>query len=214
MSYAADITAVIGATGSGKGLYIRSILPGARRLIVWDWKGEYQSFGRVVRSWHDLRGQLQRAAGGDFRLIYVPRKTTRANIEGQFSMVCRAAFAVGRCMLVAEELSNVTRAGFSPPGWLTVITEGRERGLQVVGVSQRPALIDKSILDNATRIRCGRLNGRASRAFMADMMDVPLEKIAALADLQWLVWVAGQSGVTGETLTIPTRRRRSPAAIP
>ncbi len=216
MSYAADITAIIGATGSGKGVYLRSIMPKQRRLLVWDWKGEYRQFGSVVRgSPKALRAALVKAGSGPFKLIYIPDKSSKGNakknreyLEAQFSFVCMAAFAVRHCTLIAEELSNVTGSGYSPAGWLTVITEGRDKDLKIYGVSQRPALIDKSILDAATCIRCGRLNTQASRKFMADIMDIDVKEIAALAPLQWLEVVPGSPGIKREILDWKTGARR------
>ncbi len=222
MTYEADITAIIGATGSGKGVYLRSIMPKSRRLLVWDWKGEYRKFGSVVRgSPKALRAALVKAGSGPFRLIYIPDrsskgtpKKTREHIEGQFSFVCMAAYAVQHCTLVAEELSNVTGAGYSPAGWHTVITEGRDHDLKVFGVSQRPALIDKTILDAATCIRCGRLNTQASRRFMAECMDIDVREIAALAPLQWLEVVPGSPGIKREILDWKTGARRPLPAHP
>lgn len=184
----ADLTAIIGATGSGKSTRIKRMLDAERprRLLVWDWKGEYP-----IPHTSDP-AELAAIVGGAgkrgaFVIAYRPTGKERPDwVARQFDIFCRVALAAGNCRVVVEELSNVTTAGWAPQPWRNVCTEGRHEALRVIGTSQRPALMDKTLLSNATAIYCGRLNFGADKKALADAMDVPVAEIRALGKFQWL----------------------------
>jgi hypothetical protein len=182
----ASLTAVIGASGSGKSLWIKKHLARKpRRLIVWDPMKEYSHLATPATDVSHVIAQLSIVGtSGGFCLVFQPSALPRI-MARQFDLVCAAALAVTRCTLVAEELATVTRAGFSPPGWLRVVTQGRHAGLEVIGTTQRPQLVDKTFLDQATTVRCGRLNTAAGRRFMADLLDVPPEGLPS-KPLEWV----------------------------
>lgn len=197
----ADLTAVIGASGSGKSLWVKQALRRRpSRLLVWDPMREYDHLATPVTEVSHLIAQLSIVGtAGGFCLVFQPSGVPRIAAR-QFDVICAAALAVTRCTFIAEELAGVTKPGSSPPGWLRVVTQGRHAGLRVIGTTQRPALVDKTFLDNATVIRCGRLNTPAARRFMADMLDVPAEDLAALKPLEWLSRDMATGKVRRETL--------------
>lgn len=175
------IEAYIGASGSGKGVSIARRLRElrARRLIVWDPRDEYADHATRCTALPELVRALAAAGeGGSIRIRYVPGPSIK--LPDAFGLVCRAAFAAGDCVMVAEELSDVTSASLAPPAWRQCITQGRHRGLHVIAAAQRPALIDKTLLGNCTYIRCFTLRYREDRAAMARALDVDEDRIAAL----------------------------------
>jgi DNA helicase HerA-like ATPase len=184
----ADILIIVGATGSGKSLQVKAQLAKRRpkRLLIWDPQAEY---GQLASSVPTIAAAVEQVRLADTRgglsLVFVPSPDPKLAWR-QFDLWCQLAFQAGRCTLLAEELSGVTRPGSSPPGWLRVITQGRHRALSVIGTTQRPALVDKTALDNATTVRCGRLNSAASRRYMADLLDVPADQLAQLQALEWV----------------------------
>lgn len=205
----ADIVAIIGATGSGKSTRIKQLLERERpaRLLVWDWKSEYPL--DVV---DDPRNLVDRLAATDAAAIsYRPRKDRADWIARQFDVVCEAALAWGRCRFIVEELSNVTKSGWAPQPWRNVCTEGRHAALQVIGTTQRPALCDKTFVDNATLIMCGRLNSTSSKAYMADAMDVPKAEVSGLGQFQWLLKDTQTGEARRDDLTAPAPARKRPA---
>ena len=175
-----QIEAYIGASGSGKGVSIarrlKQLKPG--RLIIWDPRDEY---GHYALPYRDLAGLVQAVAAANGKSVavrYVPGASVK--LADAFGIVCALAFRAGKCVLLAEELSDVTDASRAPPAWRQCITQGRHQGLHVIGAAQRPALIDKTFLGNATYIRCFTLRYEDDRRAMARALDVPLERINAL----------------------------------
>lgn len=183
----ASLTAIIGASGSGKSLWVKQQLARTpKRLMIWDTMAEYGHVAGPVKTTTAVIEQAKLAGPtGGFALVFVPSADAKLRIR-QFDIFCGVAFALGRVTLVVEELANVTKAGWSPAGWLRVVTQGRHKGLTVIGTTQRPQLVDKTFLDNATTLRVGRLNTSTGRRTMADMLDTSPDEIAALRPLEWI----------------------------
>ncbi|HRZ02318.1 MAG TPA: hypothetical protein P5024_12235 [Burkholderiaceae bacterium] len=179
------ILAVIGASGSGKSLFIkahlwRSLGP---RVLVWDPLAEYGPHVRTVtRSAAEL---VRLVAGPAWSIAFQPSADAGQAVR-QFDLVCRAALAARRCALVVEELAFVTTPARAPAGWRAVCLTGRHAGLTVVGASQRPASIDKDFFSNATAIRCGRLNYSRDLSTMADVLGVPSAELQRLEPLAFV----------------------------
>jgi hypothetical protein len=187
------IEAYVGASGSGKGVSIEARLRELKpaRLLIWDPRNEYQAHAHQVRSAAEFVRRLRAAGDGPIKLRLMPEvpgsmdhKRAASYLHEVFGIFCGAAFASGNLVLLAEELSDVTTASYAPPAWRQCITQGRHQGLHVIGATQRPALIDKTFLGNATRIRCFTLRYQNDRQAMAQVLDVPLDDITKLQTVE------------------------------
>lgn len=172
------IEAYIGASGSGKGVSInarvRELQPA--RLLIWDPRNEYDKLARPMSSLRDLVAEV--SSSKTFRLRYVPGASIK--LADAFGLVCKLAFTAGDLVFVAEELSDVTTASFAPPAWRQITTQGRHKGLHVLGAAQRPTLIDKTFLANCTRVRVFQLGYDADIQAMAKEVRAPADLVAAL----------------------------------
>jgi hypothetical protein len=181
----ASIIAVIGATGSGKSLYIKTQLlkKSDRRLIVWDYMREYGPL--VEQSTGNLADVVRALKGKTFRLAFQPSfdAATRAK---QFDLICKAAYAAGHCVFLVEELAFVTKPSHAPAGWQMVSCTGRHKGMRIIGASQRPAQIDKDFFSNCTEIHTGFLNYENDKKVMAGVLGVQVSDIEALEPLQYI----------------------------
>ena len=213
---AAAIVAVIGASGSGKSLYLKQTLRASRppRLMVWDPQGEYEGHGDTVDRLETVRQALVAAGDrGRFALVFAPAFEPKA-IPGQFGAFCQLAYAAGHVALVCEELADVTQPSWAPAGWSLATRKGRHRGLTIYGASQRPASIDKDFFGNATLIRCGRLNFEADLRTMANVLGVTQDQIRDLRPLQWVERDMQTGQTTTGTLKIrPSASPESPKSL-
>jgi hypothetical protein len=181
----AQIEAYIGASGSGKGVSIKARLAELqpKRLLIWDPRDEYGAHAMPYRTLGSLVAAWQKAgAKGPCRARYVPGADVK--LPEAFAIVCKLAFACGNLVLLAEELSDVTKPSHAPPAWRQINTQGRHKGLIVLGAAQRPALIDKTFLGNCTRIRCGGLVYAADRKAMAAALDCDVDLIRPLGSVE------------------------------
>lgn len=185
----ARIWAVIGASGTGKGLWIKQQLAELQpaRLVVWDFMAEYGEHARQAATLESIRTDMIRAGKtGPLRVRYVPRATEEKALRKEFETLCALVYAWGGCMYVAEELSNVTTPGWAPPAWRKMSTSGRHVGVTLIGVTQNPALIDKTYLSNCTLVHVSALRNNAHREYVAREIDCPVEKITALEPFHYI----------------------------
>lgn len=172
------IRLICGATGAGKSEHVKRSVRHTRRVLVWDMEDEYAAVG--LRRVTTLRALIDAVRGQeDARVAYVAP-------SARFGDWSRVALAWGRCMVVAEELASVTHPGKAPEGWGDLIRRGRKRAIELIGVTQRPAECDKTIVGNASIIRCGMLWRARDAAYMAEEMGVEVDRIAALKPLDWI----------------------------
>lgn len=176
---------VIGASGSGKSHYVKTILEKFNRAIIWDPDDEYSESKGVftTSSASQLIAHIQ--SGDDVRVRFVPRSMDGKYLEQCFEFVSLVAFVWGDCVLVAEEIADVTTPSKALNGWGTVLRRGRKRGVKVVAVSQRPAEADKTIFTQARIIRTGRLDGEGDIARVANNMRIPAALVGQLGKLEY-----------------------------
>lgn len=175
------IEAYIGASGSGKGVSINRRLAELQpaRLLIWDPRAEYTKHATAYHSLPDLVAAFKRAGqAGPIRARYVPGASIK--LADAFGLVCALAFEAGALVFVAEELSDVTTPSYAPPAWRRISTQGRHRGLQVLGAAQRPTLIDKTFLANCTQVRCFQLGYDADVRTMATELRCPEALVSQL----------------------------------
>ncbi len=216
------VVALFGARGSGKSYTVKQYLKGRRpaRVLIWDTMDEYGEHAERVGT---LTALLERAKGERFALRYVPRGTD-AELAQRFEAFCAIAYALGRLVVVVEELQRVTKPAWAPAAWSDCTLRGRHQRLSIFGVSQRPASVDKNFFSNATHIRGGRLNFDDDIACMANALRVPRERVAALRDQQYIArnmltgeleatdeWSGGSRGEPVNAAPARAPRARKPA---
>lgn len=185
----ARIWAVIGASGTGKGLWIKQQLAALQpaRLVIWDFMDEYGDHARPSATLDAIRRDMIRAGrSGPLRVRYTPRGTGEKAMRKEFETLCELVYAWGACVFVAEELSNVTTPAWAPPAWRKMSTSGRHMGIALIGVTQNPALIDKTYLSNCTLVHVSGLRNNAHRDYVAREIDCPVERITALEPFQYI----------------------------
>lgn len=187
-SHQPDMTAVIASTGGGKSTMVKRLLKQRkpRRLVIWDFKGEYPEFAPIVSSLVELdRALLAAGEGSAVKIAFRPsmKKIIR---DRQFDHVCKQVLKAGNIVFLVEELSFVTTAQHPPEDWRTLNVIGRGRGLALIGTSQFPAQVDKSFLGQATKYYCGMINQPSHKKAMADAMDIDIKELSALRQFEFI----------------------------
>jgi hypothetical protein len=205
----ANIWAVMGQSGTGKGLWLKSELRRLkpRRILILDPQDEYGKFAQVVTGAGEL-ARVITAAGADkpFAVRYVfPKSCTANHFAKIFDLACRLAYGAGNCAFLVEELSNFTTASWGPPLWRRMCNSGRHEGVWVIGCSQFPAQVDKAFLSNATLIHCGWLGELPHRKAIATKMNISPDMINDLPDLYFLEWHRADRRIEAGNITITGR---------
>lgn len=184
----ARFIAILGVTGCGKSTELKRRLGAKKRprTVIWSPKeriDDYAAFypGSVVcRTAADVR-EIVAAAGarGGFHIVFVPT-LDRSRDEPLFSVVCKIALAVGNLTLVVEELHSVTKPSQAPHGWALVNFMGRGSGVEVFGLSQRPASVDKAFMGSLSELWCGELPHPPDQEAVAKIVGVERAEVEAL----------------------------------
>lgn len=204
----AFIAAFFGSSGSGKSAAVKQGLEantGPRRLLIWDTMDEYGDFAKLCTS---LGSAVQLTKRPEFALRYVPGGVSGAKLVERFDTFCAIAYAAGDCHLVVEELQTVTQPGRAPAAWSDCTLRGRHKAMRVIGVSQRPASVDKNFYSNATFVRTGRLNFVDDVRCMANVLGVPDDQIRNLQPLEYVQREMANGTVSTGTLTFAKARRK------
>lgn len=162
----ANIEGLFGSTGTGKSAGHKALLKKRppKRSIIWDPQDEYGEFGQVFSSRVALIDHISKRA--TFAAVFRPGDKL-SEYPAAFDWLCRVVWAVGKLTFTVEELADVTKANHAPDAWSAITRKGRHKGLSVVAMSQRPALVDKTFFGNCTLIRCHRLTDQGDVDVMA-----------------------------------------------
>lgn len=210
----ARIWAVMGQSGTGKGLWVKSELRRLKpsRLIILDPQDEYGALAVAVPSASALVKAVAAAgASGSYKVRYVfPKDCTQEHFAQIFDLACQLAYMSRNCCFLVEELSNFTTASYAPPLWRRMCNSGRHEGVHVIGCSQFPAQVDKSFLGNATLMHVGFLAKESHRKAVAECMDIDTSVVKALPDLHFVEWhregrrlVRGEVSISGRITEHP-----------
>jgi len=177
----ADIIGIFGGTGSGKSHRTKQLIKSDKRLLIWDVLEEYQ--GAAVSDWPRLVSLIRLKK---FRIAFRPGFK---QLDAEFDRFCRLAWAVGNLRVVCEELNKVTKPGRAPASWQNLTSRGRHRGIHIIGVSQRPAGVDKDFFGMCTQIYAGRLTYDRDRKALAPVIgDEKAAQLANMADHKQIHW--------------------------
>jgi len=166
---------VCGRRRSGKSSWVKEYIYMRRRLLVWDYTGEY---AREISDIVPVTGRESL-----LRALKSTKGAGRFAFNGsrkEFDFFCRCALAWGRCCLVVEELASLTGAGKAADNWGDVVRLSGHKHLEIVGIAQRMAEIDKTIVGNVSRIIVFPMGRNADRVSMDLELDVGIDKLAAL----------------------------------
>lgn len=200
----ARIVAAMGATGTGKSHWVFQQIGKRRRIVVWSPKEAIDNYvgrlhaQRVTSGEEMLRALMAAKESGAVRLVYVP-PTNRKAAEKAFCMFCRLAMAAENCTVLAEELHTVTRPTWAPDGWSNLIMMGRGYGMEVYGISQRPASVDKDFFSNCNTVHAGRVNYEDDAKVLAKSLMVDPAELLNLADFDYIERSAPTPAKRGRT---------------
>lgn len=190
------VIAALGGRGSGKSAWVKQLpaVAQAQRLVIWDYMHEYGAIAKPVGS---LGEAIRAMAAPSWRIAYQVKHGTE---EQAFDLVCKAVKTAKRCTLIAEELAFVTQPNKAPPAWRELCLIGRHTShaqATLIGISQRPASIDKDFLACCDVIHCGRLLYEPDAKAVAPFMGCNWKELTNLPDLHYIERTAGGELVRG-----------------
>lgn len=178
-----SVVFVAGARGSGKSSWLKQYARGFPRVLVWSPLEPTDRYGPLLGVepglyLHDFLAAA--TAGGS--AVYCPQTPT----PSLFDFFCKVVWHTGDCLVLVDELADVTPVGKAVGWWGALVRKGRHRRIEIAAGAQRPAEIDKTIIGNATRCVCFRLKRHEDRRVMAAEMGIDQSMLDALRPLQFV----------------------------
>jgi hypothetical protein len=204
----ARIYGVFGASGSGKSLYVKTVLlkPKPPRLAVWNYQHEEGYTGICGTSTGSLKELANSCKKPRFAVDFRPN--LQGDLDKQFDLFCRIVHATPDIAIVIEEMSFVTKPSYAPPSWRAICATGRHTGMLVIGLAQRPVMVDKTFFSQCTTIRTGRLNFLGDQKIMADVLNVTAADVGALKPLEYIERTMTTGEVSRGRVKIPASLRK------
>lgn len=179
-----DRVLIVGPTGSGKSTLATQLARGWDRLLVYDPKGEPESWppGAAV-----VTGAAAAARALPGRVVYIPSREDMADLPGAFDTVMARLWQLGgHHGVVIHETQDVAPAHGTRPALSQVIRQGRyPRRIPILFLAQRPSWINRLALSESAhaflfglrnpddlRTMAGVMNTRAQ------LLDLPAEPFA------------------------------------
>ena len=164
-----------GTSRSGKSFETNRRTKAEKNVMVWDAIGEFHEKFKCKR--------VQGAAG--LRTIAARGLPGRWAFDvpltpENFDLFCRCAWLWIRVMahrgkhvcLIVEELADVTPPGKAPQSWGQIVRKSLRYNPRIYALTQRPAESDKTVMGNATILRCHSMATPDDRRTMAKYLDV------------------------------------------
>lgn len=139
---------VSGQRGSGKSYWVKDHLRGLTRYLLYDTMGEYgPAAGPCFVEIDELIDYLvpYENGGGFFEAVFAPIE------DSDFETFCEVGLALGNVCVIIEEVDQFATPYYTPLAFQKMIKRGRHRGVNVLGVSQRPASVSRLLTSQTTR---------------------------------------------------------------
>lgn len=192
---------IFGASESGKSAYVKAQLKDARRIAIFDPRGEYDAGPRSMPGIKRAKSvdQMRRIILDDwsgFRVSYVPPVGKEARGLSQICkllMKAQSGYRIGtndpKINLIADELATAfpSHGGITHcPGFAEICRFGRHFGIEVFGLTQRTHHVHPEFRDNLSSATVFRMGGREGRKAAAEIVDVPLRSVEGLEPLYFI----------------------------
>lgn len=141
-----NVILVFGMRGTGKSYFVKNyLIPQHDRYLIYDNQGEY-SEGVVFYEIDKLKEFWREHYKGKFRIIYRPIN------HDDFSTICDLVYLCGNMLFVVEEIDLVAGSYDQDISFQTVLKRGRHTNVSMIGISQRPFGINRTITSQAKEI--------------------------------------------------------------
>lgn len=174
-----DIVVVSGKRRSGKSVFLKHLVKGIRKRIIWDYNHEHGSMGYVVHHTHVLRDEWKR---GITHIVYQPYDKTETSFEFFLSEV----YKLNNFVLIIEEVERYAYSHHIPFTLKRIIDTGRHKGIGLYCTLRRPARTHKDILSNADHIFMFHQHLQTDVDYLKDWVGQKAEKIKNLAPYNYL----------------------------
>ena len=163
---------IAGQNGTGKSYLSRQLLPDNSALAIIDPKGMYE-YDHNIKSYDNVSKLIKSRSK---RFIYRPNQSSIRDY-GAYNDLLLHCYNLGNIFLYIDEIIPLLNRRTEPHDLQTCYQLGRQKGVTILTVSQRPKLIPGYLVSEAQKYFTFTLTKKADRDVIADSIgDYPLPR--------------------------------------
>lgn len=174
-----DVVVISGKRRSGKSVFLKHLIKGVRRRIIWDYNHEHTSKGFVVHYAHMIKEEWLR---GITHIVFQPFDKS----EDSFKFFLKNVYVFNNFVLIIEEVERYAYSHHIPLPLRKFIDTGRHKGIGVYVTIRRPARTHKDILSNADHIFMFHQHLHTDIDYLKEWVGEKAETIKDLAPYNFL----------------------------
>ena len=172
------IAGIIGRRGSGKTTLIKTLAAGHRRVLFWDWRGEYDGEKVTLEQLPALFRKKR------FSAVYRPGN---GDLVREFDALCHVARCIGRDFTFCCDEAALVTPGYREGGLGLLLRYSRPQGINILWATQRACRIPGVLLSEANTLYVFHLHHRADLQALSTVLDPDdLGRVAALPPHEYL----------------------------
>ena len=180
------ITLVMGKRGSGKSYLVKQWCRQYERLLIYDPQGEYID-GVIIDDISELKNFWIKVYRKKFRIIYRP-----IDAENEFEPICKLVWECHNITFIVEEVQSFCNPQSICYDFKALISKGRHRDIELIGVTQRPAEISKLLTSQAKRMCIFNVTDPNDIKYFTQTFGMEfIEKLDQLQQYNYIVWRDG-----------------------
>ena len=172
------VAGVVGKRGSGKTTLLKTLAAKDRRVLFWDWRGEYD--GQPV-GLSELPALFRRRS---FTARYRPADN---NLVYEFNALCHVVRKLGAGLsFVVDEVALVTPS-YQEGGLGLLLRYSRPQGINLYWATQRPTRLPGVLISEVNQLYVFHLHNRADLSALGGMLsESDVNQVRSLAPHQYL----------------------------
>lgn len=186
-----DKISLIGRSGCGKsslGKFIQKFFP--RKFII-DSLDEYPSHETDIHNFEEFIAFMKIAPELKSFTRVIKFHAGETNRKMIFEHYMKGFYYLGNCLIVIEEAQDYCSPHDIGHWFKLCMTSGRHKNLSFIFTTQRPALINGTVLSQSTHIFAGNLLNKYDNATMAGLMDRDRKEFSKLKNFEFF-WFCPQ----------------------
>jgi ABC-type dipeptide/oligopeptide/nickel transport system ATPase component len=186
-----DKVLIIGASGCGKSYLGRIVQKSFNRIVCFDIMNEYHvKDDFVINNFQEYSQMIRRIENENLKSFFYVVKFSidddHEMMEMFLNQALRLNFHVGNMTTVIEEVQEYCDPYNIPKYVRKSMLMGRHHELSFVMTSQRPALLNKTIISQCTHIFCGRLVDKNDLKYVSAFLGRDSKELSSLSKGEFL----------------------------